>query len=209
MALDPPKRIERSVDSLQKIYAVVIALAIGHGMQTLLIDRATGAMADTPELLVRAPTFLALVFTLVPFYHGMNRHLDFCYIERKQGQQAKGALLFDFLVFFLESALLFAAANSIGAGMRAFAALGLLLAVDVVWALISHWIHYGGIKPSVARWSGINAVVLVIGLFVGLRQDYSEPAKAELLLVLALVRSGVDYWACWPFYFPDGSTDAE
>jgi hypothetical protein len=36
MSIDPAKVIERSVDSLQKIYAVVIALAISQAIQSLL-----------------------------------------------------------------------------------------------------------------------------------------------------------------------------
>ena len=35
MSLDPAKVIERSVDSIQKIYAVVIALAISQAIQSL------------------------------------------------------------------------------------------------------------------------------------------------------------------------------
>ncbi len=206
MTLSPAKRIERSVDSLQKIYAVVVALAIGQAIQTVLLERTSGRLAATSEWFARAPTFLAFVFVLVPFYHGMNRHLDRCYIEPEQGQRAKGALLFDFLVFFFETAFLFAVANSIDSGLRAFAVLGGLLALDAVWALISHWIHYGGVKPSVLRWSIINAVVIGVGLFAGLTQVYTESVKGWLLLVLAFGRTVADYWACWDFYFPDAST---
>jgi hypothetical protein len=202
MTLSPEKRLERSVDSLQKIYAVVIALAIGQSIQTLLVDRGTSSFASGAELLARAPAFLALLVILVPFYHGMNRHLDLCYIEHAEGQRAEGALLFDFFIFFAESCVLFAVAYAIGAGLRPFMFLGVLLAIDVVWATVSHWIHYTENGPSVLRWAGINAVTIAIGLFVALRQDYGPLAKTWLLLVVAVARTVVDYRLCWYYYFP-------
>jgi hypothetical protein len=196
------KRIERSVDSLQKIYAVVIALAIGQAIETLLLDRKTDVLASASDVLARTPIFFSFVLILVPFYHGMNRHLDACYIERPQGQRVEGALLFDFLVFFIESALLFAVANSVSPTIEGFIFLGLLLGVDVVWALVSHWIHYTGISPSILRWSTINGVVVALGLFIGLNSNYSDMAKGWLFLVLAASRSLADYLSCWEFYFP-------
>jgi hypothetical protein len=202
MTLPQEKRIERSVDSLQKIYAVVIALAIGQAIQTLLVDRATNTFSPFAVMLERAPSFFALLVILVPFYHGMNRHLDICYLERVEGQRAEKALLFDFIVFFLESCLLFAVAYAVGPGLRAFAFLGLLLALDMVWALVSHWIHYTDVKPSVITWSGINAAAIGLGLFVGLTQIYGDNVRGVLLFVVALGRTVFDYFLCWQFYFP-------
>lgn len=206
MSESSEKRIARSVDSLQKIYSVVIALAIGQAIQTLLIDRAIGALAPPGVILARTPAFLALLAILVPFYHGMNRHLDVAYIERPEEQRAEAALLFDFIVFFFESCLLFAVAYSIGPGMAAFGFLGTLLAVDMLWALVSHWIHYSQDKPSVFSWSAINAAAIVLGLFVGFTQYYSPTVKSWLLLVIAIGRTALDYWFYWQFYFPrDGA----
>jgi hypothetical protein len=203
MTLSAEKRTERSVDSLQKVYAFVISLALVQAIQIVLIDRTTMDFVDIHTMLQRAPAFVALLLVLVPFYHGMNRHLDVCYIENTEGQRAEAALLFDFVVFFVDSCLLFAVAYSIGHDLRAFAFLGVLLGVDVVWSAISHFIHYTLTEVrSVKRWAVINGMAVGAGLFVGLNQWYSPAAKAWLLLVIALGRTVCDYAFCWSFYFP-------
>jgi hypothetical protein len=203
MTLSPEKRTERSVDSLQKVYAFVISLALVQAIQIVLVDRATMDFVDLRTLLDRAPAFVALLLVLVPFYHGMNRHLDICYIENAEGQRAEAALLLDFAVFFVDSCLLFAVAYSIGHELQPFVYLGILLGVDFVWATISHFIHYTTTElPSVKRWAIINGIAVAAGLYIGLSQWYSSDAKAWLLLVVAFVRTVSDYGFCWSFYFP-------
>jgi len=83
---------ERSVDSLQQIYAVVIALAIAQAIQSLLKDPVSGAVLARIQILVGLPAFVAFLVTLVPFWHGMNRHLDRCYLEKKSAV-VQGALV--------------------------------------------------------------------------------------------------------------------
>jgi hypothetical protein len=203
MTRSAEKRTERSVDSLQKVYAFVISLALVQAIQIVLVDRTTMDFIDVQTMLERAPAFVALLLVLVPFYHGMNRHLDVCYIENAEGQCAEAALLFDFVVFFVDSCLLFAVAYSIGHNLRPFAFLGILLGVDVVWSAISHFIHYTLTEVrSVKRWAVINGIAVGAGLFVGLNQWYAPASKAWLLLVIALSRTVCDYAFCWSFYFP-------
>src|SRR5438128_10205661 len=113
---------ERSVDSLQQIYAVVIALAIAQAIQSLLKDPVRGTLLELSQILVGLPAFAALLVTLVPFWHGMNRHLDRCYLEKKSAV-VQGALLLDFTTFFLEASLLFAAGWSLRSGIYSFIAL--------------------------------------------------------------------------------------
>ena len=202
--MDPAKRLERSVDSLQKIYTVIVGLAIAQAVQALSVaDRATNTLANWSDLQGRLPAFLAFAVVLVPFFHGMNRHLDYSYLERPEGEQAQGALLFDFVVFFAQSAILFLIATSIAQKTLApFVFLAALLALDVIWSLVSHWIHYRTLKASIVRWSIINAVTLALGLALALPTIYEDAAKAWLLLVLAVARTLADYKACWSFYFP-------
>src|SRR5690348_17087640 len=98
MALSPDKLFERSVDSIQKIYAVVIALAVTQSIQTLIKDSNGVADFTFERLRSGLPSLIAFVFTLVPFWHGMNRHLDKAYLEKSKGV-VQGALLLDFFTF--------------------------------------------------------------------------------------------------------------
>ncbi len=196
---DEVERInERSVDSLQKIYAVVIALAIAQAIQSLLKDPIRGTLLEFSQILVGLPAFVALLVTLVPFWHGMNRHLDRCYLEKKNAV-VRGALLFDFAAFFLEATLLFASGWSLRSGVYSFIALGLLLLVDMAWGFISHLIHFPGKKSHVRRWSAINLVAIIIAILIA---TYAFQSKTIVLMVMAIARSIVDYWLCWDFYFP-------
>jgi hypothetical protein len=188
----------RSVDSLQKIYAVVIALAIAQAIQSLLKDPIRGTLLQSREIFVGLPPFVALLVTLVPFWHGMNRHLDRCYLEKK-GVVVQGALLLDFTTFFLEASLLFAAGWTLRSGLYSFIALGLLLMVDMVWAFISHLIHFPGQKSHAVRWSKINLVAILAAILIA---AFPFQHKITLLMLVATVRSIVDYWLCWDFYFP-------
>jgi hypothetical protein len=129
MSLDANKVVERSVDSIARIYAVVIALAISQSVQTLIKDPNGSTNLSLEGVVAGTPSLVAFLFTLVPFWHGMNRHLDRCYLEKVE-EIAQGALLFDFATFFVEASLLFAAGWSLRSGLASFYCLGLLLFVD-------------------------------------------------------------------------------
>ena len=100
MALDPEKAIQRSVDSLQKLYAVIVSLAISFAIQNLLLNRVDNSFAVSADIINYLPAFFSFLFIIVPFYHGMNRHLDKCYLEESHVKSPKGALPFDFVIFF-------------------------------------------------------------------------------------------------------------
>lgn len=202
MSLDPNKVIERSVDSIAKIYAVVIALAMAQSIQSLIKAPSGNADLSVDTLYTGAPAFVAFLFTLVPFWHGMNRHLDRCYLE-KIGAVAQGALLLDFTVFFLEAILLFAAGWSLRTGLVTFYCLGALLAADMVWGYISHLIHFPHEKSHVLKWSIIN---LIAGAGAFGVVEYSFNQKPLVLMAIAILRTIADYSICWRFYFPISDT---
>ncbi len=198
MSLDAAKAIERSVDSIQRIYAVVIALAISQAIQSLLKD--PNGSADFSVVLSShgLPAFAAFLVTLVPFWHGMNRHLDRCYLE-KTGTVVQGALLLDFVMFFVEAIFLFAAGWSLKSGIDTFSYLGYLLCIDMLWAITSHQIHFPNQESHAKRWSFINIIAMTLAIFlVAFPFEY----KPLVLMVVAIVRSIADYGFCWDFYFP-------
>ena len=193
--------VERSVSSLQAIYAIIIALAMGQAINTLIKLPNTTQHRLSIDIIPHLPAFAAFVALLVPFYHGMNRHLEICYIE-KSSKVVKAALPIDFVVFFLESALLFAFAVSLDAGLEAFVILGILLIFDCVWAITSHLIHYRGLDSSIGWWAALNVVTVLVGFLIYKNQMYTDDTKLVVLMFLSFARTGVDYWICRGIYFP-------
>lgn len=204
MALKADKRIERSVDSIQNIYAVVIALAISQAIQTFLKEPSGPAVLSLEMVSPGLPAFVAFLVTLVPFWHGMNRHVDRCYLE-KTSNVVQGALLFDFVVFFVEASCLFAAGWSLRSGIDTFKYLAVLLCIDMLWGFISHQIHYRGEKSMVIRWSVINLVAMAIAILI---VAFPFEGKPGVLMVVAILRSIADYAICWDFYFPGRIADS-
>jgi hypothetical protein len=206
MSLGRDEIVERSVDSISTIYAIVIALALSQSIQTFITKDATGgAELSIEKLLTGTPAFVAFLFTLVPFWHGMNRHLDRCYLE-KSSAVVQGALLFDFSVFFIESSLLFIAGWSLRSGLISFYCLGLVLLVDMIWGYISHQIHFPGKKSHVRRWAAIN---IGAGFTAFLIVTFPWNQKPWGLMAVAILRTVVDYWLCWDFYFPTADAEAK
>lgn len=199
MSLEQSQAIERSVDSVSKIYAIVIGLALSESIKTLIIRNQQGNPdLSLATLLTGAPAFVAFVVTLVPFWHGMNRHLDRCYLE-KTATVAQGALLFDFAVFFVEASLLFISGWALRSDLVTFYCLGAVLLIDMLWGFISHQIHFPNQKSHVVKWAAINLVAGMAALGV---VAFPFKMKSTVLMAVAITRSIVDYWLCWDFYFP-------
>lgn len=193
--------IRRSVDSLQKIYAVIIALSIGSALLSIingdqLKKIKIGFIDQAPELI----TFFLLV---IPFYHGMNRHLDRVYIEDKSKKQ--GAIIIDFFIFIVEAALILLFSTSIKFGVGCYPIIATILIVDIIWAFVTYFIHYFGDKPSTLNWGIINTSALFLGFVV---YSFSGSAINEensrwIICIIFVLRSVFDYVSCWKFYFPN------
>jgi hypothetical protein len=205
--------LSRSVDALERLFAVVVALAITIAIQKVLFDKdgklyvwydsASKTYPLMKMLLDRLPMLAAFIFSIVPFYHGMNRHLDRIYVERDVPASKAGFLVVDFFVFFLESCLLVAFAALVDTGNYGFIVLVLLLAVDAVWCFATHGIHYGAISPSTIRWGWINSSAVAALLFVYFSNVFPDGgARTWALCGVAIIRTVVDYIVCWDFYFP-------
>lgn len=202
MSLQTDEVIKRSVDNVQRIYAVIIALAISQAIQSLLKDSTSNsAELSLSRAYTGLPAFIAFLVTLVPFWQGMNRHLDRCYLEKETGVVQR-ALLLDFAVFFVEAIFLFAAGWSIKLDIETFYWLAGLLGIDMIWAVTSHYIHFPGTKSHAMKWSVINVCAIFIAIFV---IEYPFQHKQFLLMVIAVGRSIADYAFCGDFYFPSPS----
>lgn len=213
MPLDRKAKIQRSVDSLERLLSVVVGLAITVAVQRILFD-AKGNLHvwyDVPNksypflaiLLDRLPAILAFIVSIVPFYHGMNRHLDRTYVENDVPETKEGFLVVDFFVFFLEACFLVALASLVASGNEIFLILTVLLLLDAGWSFATHGIHYGKIKPSTIMWGWINTIAVFLLLLFYFSQIFPAGSTRNWALCgVAVVRTLADYKFCWPFYFP-------
>lgn len=213
MAPNRQTRIQRSVDSLERLFAVVVGLAITLAVEKILFD-ANGNLLSWRDansnsypflgvLLDRLPAVVAFLASVVPFYHGMNRHLDKTYVESSIPANKEGFLVMDFFVFFLESCFLLALASSVGSQDRVFLILAGLLLVDSIWSIVTHGIHYAKDSISTLSWGCINLIAIILLLLFYFSQIFPEgPVRSWALCAVALLRTIVDYKICWRFYFP-------
>jgi uncharacterized Tic20 family protein len=72
----------------------------------------------------------------------------------------------------------------------------------MLWAFVSHQIHFAGKKSHAVKWSVINVVGIVAAILI---VTFPFEHKPFVLMILAVVRSLADYGFCWKFYFPPQS----
>jgi hypothetical protein len=193
-----PEQLKRSIDSLQRLYTIVVGLAVAEALRGFL-----SPMVALDPWWANWRALAVLLLTIVPFYHGANGHLDQTYLFGFDGarREKRYALLLDFCVLFLEGVLFFALALSLNDFDR-FARLfqGLLL-IDVFWAVI---VYITGASSKDAahalKWGGLNLVGFVAVTFVHDTTTLVQAARPDWIFGIALIRTAVDYGICWDFY---------
>lgn len=192
----PPKDIEKSIDSLQRIHALISALALGEAVRRLILNPGTTEASFNAEAL---PQFVALVCTIVPFYHGMHRHLEDTYLFATDVRHPKGVLLIDFVVFLVEASTFFALA-ALFKTPAFYWVLAALLTFDAFWGGATALIN----SATKFRWCLLNFCAAAAMLTV-LSLDVFKPGMEVWLLTLIVgVRTILDYSTHWRFYFPFG-----
>ncbi len=197
---DTKEARKRSVDSLQRLYTVVISLAVTEALRRVLTS-STGGYAHWLAL-------ASLLFTVVPFYHGANRHLDASYVtgERKV---KPGALMIDFVFLYLGGILFFAMAVQIDSREVFYTLLGALFLLDMVWigfSYLSRADESDGATGYV-KWAIMNLIAsAAIGVSIWSNVFGSlwanDTAKDIALVIVAIGRTVFDYILQWHFYFP-------
>jgi hypothetical protein len=130
------------------------------------------------------------------------------YVEAGGSTRIKsGALLADFVLLFLEGCLFIMIAAIIKSTENmAWTAVGLLI-LDSLWGFLA-WLAFTGAQSQFAekRWAIINiitAVVIIIILIFGRETFVAQPTQAQWgLAAILTLRTIMDYWLCWDFYFP-------
>jgi hypothetical protein len=199
------KTVERSVDTLQRVYAVIVALAISEGIKRTFLKSGSGQVEIHYQHLAE---FIALIATAVPFLHGMNRHLDqtLSIIGDTNKRSRFLFIVLDFVVFLVEGCFLFLLAALVTEGVKFFKWLMGLLVLDVAWAFGTWRVT----KSAAIHWAWINGAMFGISaILLFCFSDQFDGVKTWVLAIFAVARTVLDYWWAWAFYFPPEVVKAE
>jgi hypothetical protein len=197
---------KRSVDNLQKVYTVVVSLAVAEALRRLF-SPAQGA-SITPGL-VPAVAVFSLITTIVPFYHGANRYLDATYVTGQRSAKS-GALMLDFVAIFLEGILFFILAILVEVEATFFTIISGLFIFDAAWVGLTRLTSRGEDEPGgrYAVWALVNvvaaALVLVSQWSNLLQWEFWRTPDVRVIASGAIVfaRTFFDYASVWDFYYP-------
>jgi len=210
--MDIDKARTRSVDNLQRLYTVVVSLAVTESLKGLLSNVSSGGVLPTYD---RWLMFVSLIVTVIPFYHGANRYLDATYVTEERSSKYS-ALMPDFIVLFVEGLLLFVLAMVSKDENIFYPALAGLLILDTVWVLITT--HKASTKygkaPHYIFWAIINVIAsCLLCIFVWSHKLFDEPIwgsptyRSIALMLVVIIRTIIDYISVWQFYYPKGVSE--
>jgi len=189
--------IKSSIQSLQQIYTVILALALGEAFKQFVIEGGDSSQRrlDWSKLL----SLVALLALIIPFLHGMNRYFFDVYSAGNFPHYGR-YLLVDCIAFTLEGGLFFILARSLKHTEfnRFYTTVAILLAFDIFWGGFIWHFH----TPSVKPWVIVNLVfgpLITLALILFNKKIFLCPIICAALVVS---RSVCDYIFSWPFYFP-------
>ncbi|MFL5241455.1 MAG: hypothetical protein ACJ8FY_05050 [Gemmataceae bacterium] len=190
------KAHEKSFDSLQRIHAVIFALAIGEAVKRILtIDDSTHTVKPLVEYL---PQFFTLILTIIPFYHGSHRHFDDRYVFNERPVNGKYFLFFELLACLLTACVFFWLSLAIKEEAFFYILTG-MLAFNCVWGLIAWAVHGAGTW----KWSTINifTVAIFLSILFPLPLYFGNVAATAFhLLPLAIIFFWDILRAGWEFF---------
>lgn len=185
---------------------MVVAVAMTLAVQQLVTVR-NGSAAFQWSILW---ALIGFIVTLIPFYHGAERHLEGTYVENDGPEHTAQRLLWDFLVLFTEACVLIAIGALVADPGRMLVALIVLWSIDVIWALVARLLLKS--QDEIWTWGTINTVAAALfGLLLILDNTLSlgDVTVGLLIMLASLARTCVDYATGWTFYFPSGLRDAQ
>lgn len=182
-------------------FAIVLALALGEAFKTVVVEE---DFIHWNRLFSLA-SFLLLI---LPFYQGMNRYLLVTYgVGTTLPTNYAPYLIIDGAAFMLESALFFVLSRTLRLEewARFYWVVFILLAVDSAWGLTvrTHAPVEGAV--IIQGWTTLNLVTgifILLLLLIGPRLPYVLYSPSAIGTSAMFVRTVMDYWISWSFYFP-------
>lgn len=192
-------KLRRSMGSWERLHAVIIGLALTSGLKIFADawESLPGfSFLDSSEFLL----LVALAATLIPFFHGAQRHLEVVHIESPTHDRP-GLLMFDFVMLFLIGAVFVVLGFTVHDPVRFLHVLIVLMIVDLVWAIatfLSQRKSEPATNPALLSWMVLDVVsilaILILWRFV------SVSVWSPILALAAVIRTVFDYWKNWGFY---------
>ena len=204
--MDEPKSItERTARHLQSLYVVGAGLGVAYALEGMIRGVGSDPSMERDTVLV----VVAFLVTLIPFFHGAMLYMD----TEIRGRAA--VVMIDFLALFSQTVLFFVMAEFVREPKSFTIAWMVLLAVDVVWVV---WLmtpiprrSKGQAAEPIFReyrpWAIINSVCIVALLAVYLLIPSGDGRTGPdlrlglILMLIAIARTGADYWFSRAVYF--------
>jgi hypothetical protein len=195
------KPILLTVDIMQRIFTIVLALALGEAFKQFVADK-----AEKPEDRVihwdRSLALVAFLLLLIPFYQGMGQYFYQVYLIPEQRPTPYSIyLLVDCVVFTTEAGLLFVMSRALSSiqWRRFYASVLIILIIDTLWGGFVWLTHH----QAILWWLILNVVFMIVFVAILWRCAKKGSRWGPILgLAAMIVRTVADYWTSWHLYFP-------
>lgn len=161
------------VENVQSIYTIILALAVAEAFNQAIKENKPKEEKPATTLVgwfdclhhSRVMSLLVFLMMIVPFFQGNQKYLYLQYIEPLHSASPPKSisamwLNFDCFVFSIEAGLFFLMARSLSAQrwQQFYAAIIVLLSLDLFWAAIEKW--HGSAVPS--EWLFFDSLVILV-----------------------------------------------
>ena len=199
--MDISGNVAHTVTFFQGAFTIVLALSLGEALKAFVAEDDV-----RPIHWDRTPAFMSFLLIFFPFFQSMSQYLYLTYLNAATAPKFyPGFLVFDGILFTLESACFFVMSRALGPRhwRRFYTAVLLLMAIDIVWSGVtySRGIHVGA-------WIWIDlGIAAVLGAVLFIERDRHATAQAArratlLCLATMVVSTGLSYWLEREIYFP-------
>jgi len=189
-----------AIKLLLYLYSVVMALALTTAVSTTVAPE--GKALNPLELPIRSLAIFGTFFvTIVPFYHGASLHMLRTY-QNNPKTRKKGEALVDFFALALEGIIFYAMAKSATSLETFISWFGVLLILDTGWVGFTYFKSQTEVGQAPKWWAVLNCgMILILALLWGLAKT-GESQVYAILFAASVIRTFIDYWKCYHYYFP-------
>jgi hypothetical protein len=175
MSTNPNDEILASVENLVRFFGFIFAVAVGEAFKQFVAETDNKVVAEADKKGTktkiqphwnRFPALLALIFLIVPFFHGMGRLFYKWYHGDNLPYNYAFGLLVDFFVCTTLAALFVLLSRSLAPDhwKQFYGTVCVILAIDFVWIEIFH-----RDQTEMTNWAWINlpTFILLLGVWKG------------------------------------------